>query len=203
MDHMSEENIYIEEEFNQLTLISYLGFILFGFSILCFFTSAYFSSEINQSHFETSNTGGTLSPLTITDDHTVCELTVSQQISTPSTSTSKFGSNYENWSYISIDVLDENDHTLYNLGNDLWSASGVDQGYGWSESDLSFDTKITFEEKGTYYIDIKTESPHQELTNKVIIDMKYQNGSSLPHKVLGILSLLVSIGMLLFVYIKK
>ncbi len=74
-----------------------------------------------------------------------------------------------NYEYISGEVLDENENTLYEFGKELWRESGYDSDGYWAESDTNMSAKLVFSTPGTYFIRFNKEA--DEKLNK-------QNSSS-------------------------
>lgn len=93
-------------------------------------------------------------------------------------------------SYISGEVLDENQDTLYEFGKDLWHESGYDSEGYWQESDKTMEAFLTFSEKGNYYIQLQTDN--NQLQNMKIKLVKHA-GSYIPFLMAGILSLIGTI----------
>ena len=91
-------------------------------------------------------------------------------------------------SYISGEVLDENEDTLYEFGKDSWHESGRDSDGYWSESDRNMTAKLVFSEPGTYYVKVSTENHKLSLFN---ITLSRKNGSGIPHLMLGSYALLL------------
>ena len=79
--------------------------------------------------------------------------------------------------YISGEVLDKNEDTLYEFGKDLWHESGYDSEGSWSESDRKMVANITLE-KGTYFLKFHTE---ENSMKNIVITVIQQKGSYIAH----------------------
>ena len=93
-------------------------------------------------------------------------------------------------SYISGEVLDEDENTLYEFGKDLWHEEGYDSEGYWSESDRGMSAHLTFSEKGTYYIKFNTE---EGTGDNITITVSKQKGSYIPHLQAGVSIMLLLI----------
>lgn len=113
------------------------------FSIICLFTSMTISRPI-QTKLITNVEGVTIGPIKITDKPKIYRVDA------------HFIGN-ESSKYLSGEVLDEEQDTLYEFGKDFWHESGYDSEGYWSESDRDLHAYLTFSEKGTYYIQFRTE----------------------------------------------
>lgn len=98
------------------------------------------------------------------------------------------------WSYVNVTVEDNKRNELYAFGDELWSESGRDDEGAWSESDLSFNNKITFPDDGIYYLVIEPEisQEHLDKVGDITIKATPIQGSSVPHKTMGIFALLIA-----------
>ena len=102
-------------------------------------------------------------------------------------------------SYISGEVLDEENDTIFEFGKDSWHESGYDADGYWSESDAGMTAKLTFSEPGTYYIKLGTEDNKLPQFNIVL---SRKNGSGIPHLMLGCYTLLLLITAFVFLNLK-
>ena len=155
--------------------------IIIAFSMICFITSLAMGQTRGKSIYKTfPSEGGLVGPITIEKDSTVAEIKFGQDLP------------YGAWSSISGEVLDENQKFLYNFTKELWAESGYDSEGGWSEKDTNGSTKITFKKKGTYFLKIVTETS-LGVRNQVTARIDQKRGSSLPHLIAGIFSLIIGI----------
>ena len=91
-------------------------------------------------------------------------------------------------SYISGEVLNEDNDTVYEFGKDSWHESGYDSEGYWVESDTDMLSKLTFSEPGTYYIKLSTEN---NKLSRFKITLSRKSGSGIPHFMLGTYVLLL------------
>jgi hypothetical protein len=94
------------------------------------------------------------------------------------------------WGFLEGEILDKNKDYVFSFGKELWHETGYDEGR-WEEADEIMDYKITFPDKGTYYLQVKAESPQP--LNYAKITISKLNGSSLPHLWLGIFGIIAAI----------
>jgi len=97
-----------------------------------------------------SNTGGTVGPITVEED-VWADVRVEQKINPGS------GSVYERWSFVTVNLLDENKEYLSSFGGGFWNYAGYDEGYRWSEDDERYSTTLQIP-AGTYYLRLETEA---------------------------------------------
>lgn len=157
-----------------------LAFIVFG--ALCFVTALYLNGSTgNKIKQSVPSSGKIIGPIETNKNGQVYEVSFSQSV--------KFG----NWSAVSIDVLDKDKKFLYSFGKEFWAEKGYDQGH-WSESETKSNAKITFKDKGIYFLKLRSESPKLNPTKaKISISVDQKRGSHLPHLILGIFSLVIGV----------
>lgn len=157
--------------YNNLTLIVVI------FSIICFVTSMllqstfYYNKTMNY-----LNEGEIFGPIKVKNKPVICKIMA--HFSGENTS-----------SYLSGEVLDENQDTLYEFGKDLWHESGYDSDGYWSESDRKMTAYLTFKDKGTYYIQFNTDEKNMY---NISVTIQLVRNSYVAHSKAGTLALLLA-----------
>lgn len=191
------DNFY-EEDSKQV--YGSLAKILIIFAALCFFTSLVFScgsrvaretvtfsseTVLNSSEGE----GQTVGPIRVNSSNTVYEVSVSAK---------SLSSN--SWASITGQVLDSQKQYLFAFGKELWRESGYSGGESWSESDTSFDMKVTIKKPGEYYLRFTSEAGRTNSYSSsavsppsALVIVSKKAGSSLPHMWAGILALVLAV----------
>ncbi len=95
------------------------------------------------------------------------------------------------WAFVEGEVLDAEKDYLFSFGKELWHETGYDSDGAWRESDNNYSMKITFPQPGQYYINLKTEGSFTP--DAVQVNISKKRGSSIPHMVFGVLTLLIGI----------
>jgi len=95
------------------------------------------------------------------------------------------------WSFVEGEVLDAEKDYLFSFGKELWSETGYDDEGAWRESDNSYSMKLTFPQPGQYYLNLKSSGSYNPDAVQVTISKK--RGSSIPHFVFGIFTLLIGL----------
>ncbi|PSQ97908.1 MAG: hypothetical protein BRD55_00440 [Bacteroidetes bacterium SW_9_63_38] len=98
--------------------------------------------------------GGTVGPFTV-EEKTWVDVAVEQEIN------SARGSTYKRWSFVTVELLDDDKKYLSSFGGGFWNYAGYDEGYRWSEDDERYQTTLTLH-PGTYYVRFKTEADVNE-----------------------------------------
>lgn len=156
-------------------LYNNLCLIVCIFSILCFATAIFLhSGNVKTKTFTNLSEDAVFGPIKVDKKSQVYQITAHFM-----------GDNSS--SYISGEVLDEDQDTLYEFGKDLWHESGYDSEGYWSESDRKMVADLTFSEKGTYYIKFNTEENSMKFL-KITVQLK--RGSYVAHLEAGTLFLL-------------
>ena len=97
------------------------------------------------------------------------------------------------WSFIEVQVLDQQEEYLYSLGNELWHETGRDSDGKWRERKDQFDTAITFPEPGFYYFNFLVDKNFKQQHKVLTVKVSKRNGSSLAHSVISIILLIVGL----------
>jgi hypothetical protein len=95
------------------------------------------------------------------------------------------------WTFVVGEVLDAEKDYLFSFGKELWHETGYDSDGAWRETDNSYSMKVTFPQPGQYYLNIKTEGSYNPDAIRITISKRY--GSSIPHTVFGIITLLIGL----------
>ena len=165
-------------------------FIVFG--LLCFLTTLIMNGQTTKSLKQTiSSDTAEIGPIEVKKDRSVLELNAEQTHLTSG-----------QWNYVRGEVLDQNKNYLFSFGKELWAESGYDSDGPWQESDKSMSSKFTIQKAGTYYIRLTSENSQTTQTafekdTNIIVSVEQKRGSTLPHFVAGILSLIIGIGLYL------
>ena len=176
-----------------------VGVVVLLVGILSLFTALFMNNNDGQPIAENlPPLGGTIGPYEF-DENTVLDVDVSQTLQK------------EGWSFVSGELLNAEEETLFGFGDELWWETGVDsEGYSWNESVRTYDLKITVPETGTFYFDFSVESglkagvrgppgaaaaaPKPETyLSQINVKITKKAGSALPHLVFGIFALLAGI----------
>lgn len=121
----------------------------------------------------------TIGPITVQKYKEVYEITIASSL--PENS----------WAFVEGEVLDAEKDYLFSFGKELWHETGYDSDGAWRESDNNYSMKLTFPQPGQYYLNLKTEGSYNPDAVQVTISKK--RGSSIPHMVFGIFTLLIGI----------
>ena len=171
----------VEEE---QSVMPQIGKLLMGFAILCFVTSFVMNSSSGDVVDQTLDSETLIGPVTNKKANTVYFVKVNQNL----------GNGASN--YISIDVLNSKKEYLFAFGKELWWEEGYDSDGRWTEGTKNVEMKITIKDIGDHYFRISPDSKVGSM--RVTIEQK--RASSLPHTILGIISIVLAIGILVYYY---
>jgi hypothetical protein len=132
-----------------------VGKYLLGFSGLCLITAVGLTLRPGGFSFEdqVSAEGGTVGPVTLEEGDMHVEVEVEQDIA------SGTGTRYQRWSFVTVELLDENKEYLSSFGGEFWHYEGYDnEGYHWEEADDEYVATIEVPSPGTYYLRLQTEA---------------------------------------------
>lgn len=158
--------------------------VFFVFAILCFITGFILSFNTGVKESATvSEDGALIGPFTIEEDNTVLQMEVNRSIQG------------ETWSFITLELLDEDQNYLMGFGDELYYETGYDSDGRWTASKQSYDQKFTIPEKGEFYLRAVTENGSQIPSEygDIKVTIKEQIASSIPQVIAGIVGLLISI----------
>lgn len=163
-----------------------IGVIFLGYAALCFITSFWFNSNVGKVALldSTPASGGIVGPLHVKEKNTVYLISISQGVDDGS------------WSFVSGDVLDENKNYLFGFGGEFWEEHGRDSDGPWHEKKENYDLKVTFPEKGKFYLKFESQMKSPHAGNNITIKVEEKRGSSLAHFVLGVFSIMAAMGIL-------
>ncbi len=166
----------IEDNNAKRVLLNTLSLVLVIYSVTCLITAFIMDAPIKTEKFDVPKTGMTLGPYVVPDNNAVYYFEFEQMMKV------------NNWSYLTIEILDQNKEFLYAFGDEFWNESGYDGGK-WHESDTKYETKFTIHKKGTYYFDLITEASNMDDMQKIKMKLSQVRGSSLGFYWLSIISL--------------
>ncbi len=150
--------------------------IITVFCIIFLITSIILQNSVKVSRNDSNiSEGMTYGPIKITKDPKIYKINATF-----------YGDNTN--SYLSGEVLDEEKDTLYEFGKDLWHESGYDSEGYWSESETNMTAYLTFSEKGTYYIQFRTDENNMR---NIGIQLTLVKGSYVAHLQFGVIMLLL------------
>lgn len=155
--------------------------VFFGFSSLCLLTALFMNSAVESKQYGIPAKGGIIGPVEVPKDNSVILFEISQ------------GMRANNWTYVTIEVLDKDKRFMHAFGDEFWFETGRDTDGDWSESHKEFDMKITFDEAGTYFFEVVTEASDFKAASKVLVRYERLMGSSVAFWWLCFLSLGVGI----------
>lgn len=177
--------------------LKWMSRVVLLFGVLCYLTSCAMETGRGPSLQEQLPAqGGTVGPFAVEAGGTVLEIDVAQQIDQARSST------FRRWSFVTGELLDEEQQYLTGFGGEFWHEAGYDGGY-WREEEATYETKLTVPEAGRYYLRFQSESdvPAGELS-PIRVRAAGQLGSSLPHRVAAFLAFVVGGGLWWFARVR-
>jgi hypothetical protein len=179
---MAIEDLKKRAEYNKI------GVIFLGYAFLCFITSFWFDLNVGKATLvdSTPAKGGIIGPLHVKERNTVYLITISQDVDNGA------------WSFVSGDVLDENKNYLFGFGGEFWEESGRDSDGTWHENKENYNLKVTFPEKGIFYLSFESQMKTLGSGGNIKIKVEEKRGSALAHFVLGVFSIVAASGILLY-----
>ena len=96
------------------------------------------------------------------------------------------------WSYIQGEVLDVNKEYLFSFGSEMYHETGRDSDGPWTEKITNYRMKITFPEKGTYYLHFVQENNYGK-NKSVNVAVSKMRGSALPHLWFAIFAVILAV----------
>lgn len=155
--------------------------VLLAFGIICFITSCYMNSGSAERQIISIPIAESSEPQPfIVNDHSSVHL-IRLEHSAINMLWNK------DWSSVHVEVMNENKETIFGFGDEFWRASGYDEGNWYETKDFS-DIKITFPERGTYYLSAEIERSSNRISDNVYITIESKKGSSLPFQVAMVIS---------------
>lgn len=155
--------------------------MLISFAMLCLIFALIFSTGSGKAYQTTlPSSGGLIGPIEIKGKNNVFQIDIKQVV------------NDGYWSYVDVEVLNENQEYLYSFGKELWSESGYDDEGHWSESVNTYDMKMTVKEPGTYFFKLSTES-NQNYSANISVKIQKKLGSSLAFFTAGMIAILLGL----------
>lgn len=158
--------------------------LLFLFAALSLFTSLVINLAGGQP--KVSDTvlaaGGTLGPIHIDEPNTILRVRVRQNLP------------LNHWSFVTLELLDDQKRYLTGFGDEFWSEDGYDSdGYYWRESEGTYKARVTVPKAGDYYLKVKPESnlsSGQKRTGNIAVSVKTASFSPIPHLAAGIIAII-------------
>lgn len=129
------------------------GKVLLGFGLACLLAVIGMTLRPSRFHFEreAAPAGETLGPIEVPHNDMRMAVRVRQSIEEGA------GSRYQRWSFVTVELLDENKEYLSSFGGEFWHYAGYDDGY-WEEEDEEYQTTLRMPSAGTYYVRLQTEA---------------------------------------------
>ncbi len=163
--------------------IGAVGAVFLIFAVICFITVINYDST-EEPFLSTSISGKEkiLGPIETNKKDTVLAIEFSHRLQV---------SGYRGAvaSFVEGEVLDHDRNYLFSFGKEFWAEAGYDDGY-WQESDTQALMKLTLPDIGSYYLRFKTEG---SLNQGVRVTVSRLTGSGIPHRILGVIALVVGI----------
>ncbi len=130
-----------------------VGKYTLGFGILCLVSAVGLTLRPGGFSFsdQVPADGGTVGPIEIEKPDMRLGVEVEQHIDEGG------GSRYQRWSFVTIELLDENKEYLSSFGGEFWHYAGYDDGY-WEEEDDEYEATLQVPSPGTYYLQLQTEA---------------------------------------------
>jgi len=100
---------------------------------------------------EIPSEGGLVGPITIEKQDMRLGVEVDQYIEEGA------GRRYQRWSFVTIELLDNNKEYLSSFGGEFWHYAGYDDGY-WEQDDTEYEATLEVPSSGTYYLQLQTEA---------------------------------------------
>lgn len=129
------------------------GKVVLGFGVACLLTVIGMTLRPSRFQFEAevSPGGGTVGPVEVPHNDMRVDVHVRQSIEEGA------GRRYQRWSFVTVELLDQNETYLSSFGGGFWHYAGYDGEY-WEESDREYETTLRMPSAGTYHLRLKTEA---------------------------------------------
>lgn len=177
-------------------LLGTVGKFVFGFAILCLITTV--GLTLRPSDFsveeQVSAGGGLAGPLEIPEDNMRVEVEIEQRIDPASANT------FQRWSFVTVELLDENEEYLSSFGGEFWHEAGYDGGDYWQQDDEAYEATLRVPTAGTYYVRLQTESdvPETELSPVTIrVHEQARWGNPAPFQAVGFVAFVLGLALLI------
>lgn len=154
---------------------------LMVFAFICLCTSFVMKSSVYIKQFTVPSKGGMVGPLEVPKDVGVYKVEVGQKLK------------QNNWSYVYIEILNEQKQTVAAFGDEFWDEEGYESGTYWHESDKSFTSKIVLDKKGKYFFEVETETGNLSKAFDIQVKISRSKGSAIGFVWLFALSLTLGI----------
>ncbi len=159
--------------------INNLCIIIGIFSVLCLFTADKLEHSVIKKQYYNVSKNNFVGPVIIDKKSAIYKIEA-------------YYSGKNSSEYISVEVLDENQDTLYEFGKDLWEEEGYDADGHWSEGDRKMKAYITFSEKGKYYLLFNPDdNANAKISNNIQVTIYRLKASYIPHLEMGTILLIL------------
>ena len=141
-----EARILREQQLNmQLT---WVGYSLLLFSLVCFMAQIYFNSAVSGTvkQYNVPLSGGVVGPFQVKKDNASYKFEIKQN---------NIRTGY--WYAVDIEVLNAHKQFVFGFGHEFWRESGYDEGH-WDERVDDMTMHAHFEQAGKYYLSVTTQS---------------------------------------------
>jgi hypothetical protein len=168
---------------------------LLGFAVLALITAV--GLTLRPAGFSTTEQvppeEGLVGPIEISEDNMRLGVEVRQEIDQASSQT------FKRWSFVTVELLDENKQYLSSFGGEFWHEAGYDQ-ERWQEDDETYQATLRVPSAGTYYLRLKTESdvqPSELSPAQIKMYEQARWGTPIPFQIAGFFA--VFFGLTLFI----
>lgn len=155
--------------------------VFFLFSVLCIISAFWLDSPLTEKTYVLPENGQKIGPYEVTDNSAVYEFKLYQDLELNS------------WSYLTLELLDQDSSYIYGFGKDLWHEDGRDSDGYWRESNLDYNIKCTIDKKGVYYFNVLSELSRENMGTIIRFKVSELRGSSLAFYWQALFSLVIAI----------
>lgn len=162
-------------------ILAAIAVLFFCFSILCAAGSAYYNRDVGPlmgKQFD--GNGGIIGPLEVPDANTLYEFTAIRSVP------------YGAWSFVGIELMNDDGEYLMGFGDEFWAEQGYDSDGQWSESYNRYETNIVIPSTGVHFIKVNVESSYN-INSPVYVSIQRQVGGVFLFRVFMVLSLVLGI----------
>lgn len=132
----------------QKQILMGISIVFFGFTMLCAASTIYFDRDVGEPLTrQFDENGGMLGPIEVPEDNTVYEFTAIRAVP------------YGGWSYVGIELLNDEGEYLMGFGDEFWAEQGYDSDGHWSESYNRYYTNIVIPSEGVHFVKVNVENP--------------------------------------------
>jgi hypothetical protein len=162
-----------------------------GFGVLCLVSAIALTMRPGGFSYyeEVPANGGTVGPIEIEKSDMRLGVEVEQHIDEGG------GNRYQRWSFVTIELLDENKEYLSSFGGEFWHYAGYDDGY-WEEEDDEYEATLQVPSPGTYYLQLQTEAnvgPSELSPVEIALEEQLWWGNPVPLQIAGYVALFLGV----------